>query len=87
MLDRNWRCKAGELDLVVQREGVLRFVEVKLRDPSDLAGLEGVNLARVRNAAEIWLADYDDLVDEACLWLAWVTQTQGSFDIEWLLDP
>lgn len=75
------------MDLIVQRDGVLRFVEVKLRDPSDLAGLEGINLSRVRNAAEIWLADYEDVVDEACLWLAWVTHRQGRFDIEWLLDP
>jgi len=84
---RNWRCKAGELDLVAQREGVLRFVEVKLRAAEDLAGLEGIDLRRVRNAAEAWLADHHDLVDEACLMLAWVRHDEGHFHVELFDDP
>jgi putative endonuclease len=85
--DRNWRCKAGELDLVVGRGGILRFVEVKLRDEDDLAGLEGINLRRVHNAAEVWLANYTDVVDEACLMLAWVKHQDGAFTVEFMVDP
>lgn len=31
MIARNWRCRAGEIDLIVQRGDEVRFVEVKTR--------------------------------------------------------
>ena len=35
---RNWRCRLGELDLVVERGGVLVFCEVKSRRQSVFGG-------------------------------------------------
>jgi putative endonuclease len=35
---RNWRCRLGELDLVVERRGMLVFCEVKSRRGSPFGG-------------------------------------------------
>lgn len=80
----------GELDLVVRDGGRVRVVEVKLRQADDPVGLEcidGRKLAKVNRAAEAWLADYEDVVDEVCLLVALVTPRGESFHIELFDDP
>ena len=61
VLHRNWRCREGELDLVVRRGRELVFVEVKTRT-TDRFGIpaEAVTSAkqrRVRALARRYLAD------------------------------
>lgn len=31
VIDRNWRCKTGEIDLIVRKDDEWRFIEVKTR--------------------------------------------------------
>ncbi|HEX6398966.1 MAG TPA: YraN family protein [Actinomycetota bacterium] len=38
VLARNWRCRLGELDLVLERRGVLVFCEVKSRRGAGFGG-------------------------------------------------
>jgi putative endonuclease len=38
VLTRNWRCRLGELDLVVERHGTLVFCEVKSRSGARFGG-------------------------------------------------
>lgn len=58
VLDRNWRCPQGEIDLVARDRGELVFVEVKTRS-SEAFGhpLESITvqkLARLRRLAAAW---------------------------------
>jgi putative endonuclease len=61
VLARNWRCRAGELDLVLRQGGTVVFCEVKART-SDSFGLpaEAVTRAkqvRIRRLAGRWLQE------------------------------
>jgi putative endonuclease len=62
VLDRNWRCRDGELDLVVIRGDTLVFCEVKTRASTRFgAPFEAVTLTkqrRLRNLALRWLAEH-----------------------------
>lgn len=58
---RNWRCRAGEIDLIVRRDRLVVFCEVKTRS-SDTFGTpaEAVTVSkqvRVRRLAGRWLAE------------------------------
>jgi putative endonuclease len=59
VLDRNWRCREGELDVVVARESVLVFCEVKTRRSTAFGSpAEAVTVTkqrRIRTLAMRWL--------------------------------
>ena len=63
VLDRNWRCRAGELDVVAIRRGVVVFVEVKCRRTGSFgvpsAAVTPAKAGRLRAAASAWLAARD----------------------------
>jgi putative endonuclease len=61
VLDRNWRCRDGELDVVAREpDGTVVFVEVKTRStsafglPSEAVGR--TKARRIRRLASAWLA-------------------------------
>jgi len=65
---RNWRGGGGELDLVAEKAGCIRFVEVKARSSGGISGLESVGLAKQRKlsrAAEAWLCEWSGPFVEA----------------------
>ncbi len=60
IVERNWRCRSGEIDIVARGEGVTVFVEVKSRT-SDLFGAPAeavtpAKIARIRRLAGEYLA-------------------------------
>ena len=78
VLARNWRCSLGELDLVLERDRLLVFCEVKTRTGAAFGGgYEAVNWAKrrkLRSLAEAFLAAIDSRhrqvrFDVASVWL------------------
>ncbi|MFU8947047.1 YraN family protein [Mycetocola zhadangensis] len=63
ILDRNWRCRQGEIDIIASKGEVVAFVEVKTR--SSLAyghpfeAITPTKLARLRRLAAVWCAEND----------------------------
>lgn len=66
LVSRNWRCRWGELDLVVAKPGRLLLVEVKgrrsaSRDGGGVACLRGLQRRRLRRAWACWLSLHPEL--------------------------
>ena len=62
VLDRNWRCRWGELDLVVREGSCLVGVEVKTRRSlacgSPLEAITPVKVARLRRLLGLWVDEH-----------------------------
>jgi putative endonuclease len=63
VLDRNWRCDRGELDLVLRDGQVLVVCEVKTRTSTEYGtpheAVTGAKLQRLRRLAARWLDEHD----------------------------
>jgi putative endonuclease len=68
VLDRNWRCAEGEIDIVAVDRRVLVVCEVKTRAGtqfgSPLEAISRAKRARLRRLAARWLAAHGVLFDE-----------------------
>lgn len=60
ILETNYACRVGEIDLIAKKGGYIVFVEVKLRKSADFAAArEFVTAAkqqRIRSTAALWLS-------------------------------
>ncbi len=68
LLDRNWRCELGEIDLVLRDQDVLVVCEVKTRASaafgSPFEAVTPAKLSRLRRLAARWLAEREVGVPE-----------------------
>lgn len=59
VLERNWTHKLGEIDLIVERNGEIRFIEVKYRNTTMFGhpeeAITGKKLRHLARAIELWL--------------------------------
>jgi putative endonuclease len=83
IISRNWRCKAGELDIVASEGPTLVFCEVKTRtslafgDPAE--AVSPAKAARIRRLAVQWLGEHRD--DDSNYW------PELRFDVVAVLRP
>lgn len=59
IIDRNWTHKLGEIDLIVERDGETRFVEVKYRNTLEFGhpeeAITGKKLRHLERAIMLWM--------------------------------
>ena len=83
LVARNWRCKGGEIDLVMQEGATLVFVEVRARSGANFGGaaasITSAKQARIIQAARHYLAAKG--LDVPCRFDAVLIQNGG---LEWL---
>jgi putative endonuclease len=87
VLDRNWRCDIGEIDLVLRHGRMLVVCEVKTRSSlaygTPLEAVTEQKAARLRRLAARWLADHDLRPDEVRIDLVGVlVQAGGPVEVD-----
>lgn len=62
VIDRNWSCRLGEIDLILKKGEVLHFVEVKTRHTRDFGhpeeGITRGKLAKLKRAIQLYLLEH-----------------------------
>ncbi|MCB9662644.1 MAG: YraN family protein [Alphaproteobacteria bacterium] len=89
VLARRWSGGGGELDLVVERAGRLRFVEVKARADDVLDPLEQITpakQARLVGAARAWLRAHATAATEVAFLVAVVDLSAEPWQVSWVDD-
>ncbi|MCG5219056.1 YraN family protein [Streptosporangium sp. KLBMP 9127] len=85
VLERNWRCRDGEIDVVACEGRALVVVEVKTRSGrSHGTAMEAVGpakLARLRRLAGRWLADDHRQFDSVRIDVVALERSAGDFSI------
>lgn len=87
LVEKNFRCQYGEIDLIMQDAGTLVFIEVRLRSNTDYGGAAmSINPAKqqkLRRAAERYLQMHGD---SACRFDAILMSKIDMSTIEWIQD-
>jgi putative endonuclease len=60
ILQKNFRCRLGEIDLIVKKDNILTFVEVKTRKSSSYGApeesIDYLKINRIKNSAEYFIS-------------------------------
>ena len=86
LVERNWRCRHGEIDLIAEERGMLVFAEVRMRSGPGFGGAaESVTAAkrqRLLAAARLYLSRR---ADTPCRFDVFLVDGAGS-NVQWIRD-
>lgn len=91
ILEKNYRCRLGEIDLIATRGGRLYFFEVKARgagalgSPYEVVGRQ--KQQKIRRVAENYLLRHKPKVEEYCFGVVGIILSDSKPQISWLEDP
>jgi putative endonuclease len=84
LLERNWRCRHGEIDLIAEERGTLVFAEVRMRSSGAFGGaaesITGAKQAKIVAAARLYLSRKPE---SACRFDVFLVGA-GNTRIEWI---
>lgn len=84
VLERNWRCRHGEIDLIAEERGTLVFAEVRMRSGAGFGGaaesVTEAKRARLIAAARLYLTRKPE---SACRFDVFLVGA-GNLRIEWI---
>jgi len=87
LIERNFRCTYGEIDLIMRDGKTLVFIEVRLRSNAGFGGAAmSINQSKqqkLRRTAELYLQAYGD---SACRFDAVLMSKIDSNAVEWIQD-
>ena len=91
LLEKNFNCKGGELDLVMMDKDELVFVEVRYRGGNAFVdGGESVDQhkqRKLRIAAETWLSQNESITFRGCRFdVMSVSGDESRFEADWIVD-
>ena len=86
VLERNWRCRLGEIDLIAEERGVLVFAEVRMRRGWTFGGagesVTAANRARLGAEARLYLSRR---AESQCRFDVFLVDGPAG-DIKWIRD-
>jgi putative endonuclease len=87
VLERNWRCGLGEIDLIAEERGTLVFAEVRMRRDARFGGaaesVTAAKRARIVAAARLYLSGRRE---RPCRFDVLIVQGPAPERVEWIRD-
>ena len=86
LVERNWRCRLGEIDLIAEERGMLVFAEVRMRSGPGFGGagesVTAAKRARLMAAARLYLSRQPETVCRFDVFLVDGVTSQ----VQWIRD-